>query len=312
MHIGLFLLGLVTAAAGFIAIGFGIPVHAFSFGNTLIIAGTTAVVGGFLLLGIGAVVRQLKRMADANAFYGISPAANAGPDLFEAQAGFRGAGKSEPIAPAAPMGPRLAAERATESDTAIAWLRPKDAEPTFGERAVIEEREPTAAPQQSRSPPGARPLQQASQASPLQRSYATSSDAAPANAPESKWMPLGFGESQAPRPHPPRAERAAGGGFDAAWSGPARDAETVERVRKPEAPKPAADQPAEERIPKNDQAPPAKPAEGPRPVAILKTGTIDGMAYTLYADGSIEAVLPSGPIRFASVEELRAHVEKSG
>jgi hypothetical protein len=39
---------------------------------------------------------------------------------------------------------------------------------------------------------------------------------------------------------------------------------------------------------------------------------IDGMAYTLYADGSIEAVLPSGPIRFASVEALRMHLEKTG
>jgi hypothetical protein len=35
------------------------------------------------------------------------------------------------------------------------------------------------------------------------------------------------------------------------------------------------------------------------------------MAYTLYADGSIEADLPEGLIRFASVQALRDHVERA-
>ena len=56
----------------------------------------------------------------------------------------------------------------------------------------------------------------------------------------------------------------------------------------------------------------AEPAAAPeRPAAILKSGVIDGMAYTLYADGSIEAELPQGIVRFASVDALRAHLEKS-
>jgi hypothetical protein len=37
---------------------------------------------------------------------------------------------------------------------------------------------------------------------------------------------------------------------------------------------------------------------------------VDGMAYTLYTDGSIEAELPEGMVRFASIDELRAHLEK--
>ena len=37
---------------------------------------------------------------------------------------------------------------------------------------------------------------------------------------------------------------------------------------------------------------------------------IDGMPYTLYADGSIEAQLPQGMVKFASVDALRAHLEK--
>lgn len=306
MHIGLFLLGLLTAAAGFIAIGFGIPVHAFSFGNTLIIAGATAVVGGFLMVGLAAVVRQLKRIADVNAG-AFLPANSADP--FAAQASFLGVSKPEPINRPTLVEPKLATP-AVDSDTAIAWLRPKDAEPTLGERAVIEEMEASLAPQQAASPQGGQPTQQSPQIQVSQRSSVTGPSAAPARAPESKsWTPLGSAEPQAPRTDPLRADRASGGGFDAVWPGPARNAETVERTRKPEAAKPTA----EERAAKDDQASsPARPAEGPRPVAILKSGMIDGMAYTLYADGSIEAVLPTGPIRFASVEALRAHLEKSG
>jgi hypothetical protein len=52
------------------------------------------------------------------------------------------------------------------------------------------------------------------------------------------------------------------------------------------------------------------PASQPRAVAILKSGVVDGMGYTLYVDGSIEAVLPQGTLRFASIEELRSHLEK--
>jgi hypothetical protein len=58
-----------------------------------------------------------------------------------------------------------------------------------------------------------------------------------------------------------------------------------------------------------ESAPP--PVIEPRPIAILKSGVIDGMAYTLYTDGSIEAELPQGTMRFASIDELRAHLEQA-
>jgi hypothetical protein len=35
------------------------------------------------------------------------------------------------------------------------------------------------------------------------------------------------------------------------------------------------------------------------------------MAYTLYTDGSIEAELPIGTVRFASIEELQEHVNQT-
>jgi hypothetical protein len=42
---------------------------------------------------------------------------------------------------------------------------------------------------------------------------------------------------------------------------------------------------------------------------IHKYGVVNGMAYTLYTDGSIEAKLPEGTIKFGSVAELRAYIK---
>jgi hypothetical protein len=56
---------------------------------------------------------------------------------------------------------------------------------------------------------------------------------------------------------------------------------------------------------------PEPEAQKPRAAAILKSGVVDGMGYTLYVDGSIEAELPQGTLRFASINELRSHLEKN-
>ena len=59
-----------------------------------------------------------------------------------------------------------------------------------------------------------------------------------------------------------------------------------------------------------DAAPPV-PAQADAPqVTVLKSGVVDGMAYSLYSDGSIEAQMPEGMMRFASIDELRAHLDQ--
>jgi len=66
--------------------------------------------------------------------------------------------------------------------------------------------------------------------------------------------------------------------------------------------------------------PPSAPAPRAREVelesepsgAVVRSGIIGGMAYSLYADGSIEAELPIGTMRFASLDELREHVAHTG
>jgi hypothetical protein len=58
-------------------------------------------------------------------------------------------------------------------------------------------------------------------------------------------------------------------------------------------------------------APSAAPTQTSTAVSILKSGVVEGMAYTLYSDGSIEAQLPGGTLRFGSITELRSHIEEN-
>ena len=85
----------------------------------------------------------------------------------------------------------------------------------------------------------------------------------------------------------------------------------------PAEPRPAtrrvADEPQRE-PPPSIVAAAAEPPNSPptnEPVAILKSGVVDGMGYTLYVDGSIEAELPQGTLRFASINDLRNHLAKN-
>ncbi|QRG06271.1 hypothetical protein EZH22_25455 [Xanthobacter dioxanivorans] len=73
----------------------------------------------------------------------------------------------------------------------------------------------------------------------------------------------------------------------------------------PRPPRPAPEAPQPPAI-----APPPRRAEPEEP-RILKSGIVGGMAYTLYSDGSIQADLPNGVVRFASLQELREHVAQS-
>ena len=55
--------GIGFLLAGLLAIGFGIPVKEFSFGNTLILTGAVAACTGMIMLGLWTVVRELKNIA---------------------------------------------------------------------------------------------------------------------------------------------------------------------------------------------------------------------------------------------------------
>ena len=54
--------------------------------------------------------------------------------------------------------------------------------------------------------------------------------------------------------------------------------------------------------------PAAKPNGTPEAMVVYKSGMIDGMAYSLFMDGSIEAELPQGKVKFASIDELQKYL----
>jgi hypothetical protein len=131
-----------------------------------------------------------------------------------------------------------------------------------------------------------------------------------------------------PEPLEPPVERARPTPFDTIWPPAPRYAEAAAVVAAPHhdgevvsaaAPATPAVESEVSRQPEDAAAEPAtadtaagdETADAPYAVSILKSGVVDGMAYTLYSDGSIEAELPSGTIRFESINDLRMHLEKT-
>jgi hypothetical protein len=174
-------------------------------------------------------------------------------------------------------------------------------------------------------------------AAPLSAGPAVPPPPAP-RAPQPRAQADEFERAEAVEPVRPPAPRAAAPAIEEAPAAPAtpaaragwrpprpsaeRPAKAAEPRRAPAAPgasdnpfdstwpdKPAAPQRRESAIP----APPEAAPSGGRAeaVTVLKSGVVDGMAYTLYTDGSIEAELAQGVVRFGSIEELRNHLEKS-
>jgi hypothetical protein len=97
--------------------------------------------------------------------------------------------------------------------------------------------------------------------------------------------------------------------FDALWHKPQRPTSRAE-VAPAQAVALGSAQPA---APPVDAATPqatapARPPEVAAALSILKSGVVEGIAYTIYSDGSIEARLPEGTLRFGSITELRDHI----
>jgi hypothetical protein len=105
-------------------------------------------------------------------------------------------------------------------------------------------------------------------------------------------------------PFAPAPQRRAAGrerNFDSVWA------------PEPAKPAPAAARPAPAPEPPRESEPVAiRPTREPQAVGVLKSGVIEGMAYTLYSDGSIEADLPQGMMRFPSIDALRRHLAGQG
>lgn len=318
MLILLFLCSLICIAAGAAMIAYGIPVKEFSFGDTLITDGVIAVVGGLLLGGIGFAVVHLQRIMDALA---ARPMRSARPsEAFEPHvaAGARVSRASFPPRPRSERRPFDASAADSEASIAaglpadenlnhsIPTLRNPDEPPTFSEdaRASLSSQEvsapplaqgPMETPAETKQTPGSTAREPADDAH-------TEAETTENREHGGDWRPL------TPSGRQPQSTF-----FDAMWPAEKRLAKAATR----EEPYGAA--PEADRAPKPADSPPvtdsgsARSASAPgerRTVAILKSGVVDGMGYTLYVDGSIEAELPDGKLRFASINELRSYLEK--
>src|SRR5216684_1556246 len=60
MHTILLALGIVVTLAGGAMVGFGISNYGFEIGNALVTSGTTAVVGGLIIVALAALLRELR------------------------------------------------------------------------------------------------------------------------------------------------------------------------------------------------------------------------------------------------------------
>src|SRR6185437_6369799 len=104
---------------------------------------------------------------------------------------------------------------------------------------------------------------------------------------------------RAPPPAEPPQEREPSqpSRFDAMW--PADEAKPVKPAFGADS-NAEAERPPRASVPLAEAGPELLPPGGEqlRAVAILKSGVVDGMGYTLYVDGSIEAELPQGTLRF--------------
>ena len=338
MSILLFGAGALAFLTGVAMVGYGVPINEFSFGNTLIVSGTVAIVGGLVIAGLGAAVLYLQRIADALANNKAPVRAGRSSNAFEQPVGARPSAaparvpfppkvKAEPKSvPAArePAGFESMAEPPFAAPSAPSSAAPSGMPfnepgpdyfapslPNPDEPPVTVEDEVSLSPRDPMAP--AAPAEFSEPKLPAQEGLSFSADEAEEEFREQKATRDAGSRSPPVTPPPGRPVQAAkpvqNAYFDAMW--PAEPKADDQPPGEPswESKPPIADEtPEPTGEPAADE--PVRDDESPA-VAILKSGVVDGMGYTLYVDGSIEAELPQGTLRFASITELRQHLEKT-
>jgi hypothetical protein len=306
----LLILGAVIAAAGVVLIGPGLPFGGRDYDASIVTPGAVAIVGGLILIGLALAVRVLGRIEKALAARPLLQPAlqeEAAPAIEEpaAAAPARIPFPPKPVAePAALPEPAVATPRVLPEDAALERLREKFPTLVRLENApVVEDADVSLSPKPSVRADEV--VAEANNAVARQTNGATPPRIEPRLEVQAR-----------PANRPAQAKN-----FEAFWPKKQRPGQ--------EAPAPAAKQPAAQqplpvepvltpepvqfqfREPAPEPGPVAPAPEAPTTVSILKSGVVDGMAYTLYSDGSIEAQLPQGTLRFGSITELRNHIEQS-
>lgn len=300
--------GVAFAVLGLLIAFAGLPDRAagLGLGSDLIQVGASILVGGLVIAALGQMLKALYQVADRieDASFGLSaPGHSLNDELAEEtpvplpRASARGAGTAREAVPAesAPVPP----VRETRAPRTVREPQPAPAAPAA--TAMRTQRPAPEAQRPSRQEPGFEQPQEEDFAD----AYSSQRRESP---PEPRWMRA---QAEASRQQP------AGGVIPLQSTRPTR-ATPVAPASPPRrdaavAPAPAARAPAYEADPRRRPAAAAEeePADQSEP-SVVRSGIIGGMAYTLYSDGSIEADLPAGLVRFNSLSELQEHVRRAG
>lgn len=320
----LLILGAAISLTGLVLTVLGIASGAAGAGGALLTGGLVALVGGLILAGLAAILWQLLRIAHALEGRPLlpqagsaentdfrAPAARAAAAIAGAPAAAATPPATEPIvrgmekkAPAfEARTPRVAAKAPSPA------LRPLETEhePVADRSAAHASRElPNSwiesAPASSARRPGRDGRREIPPASQPYRDE----DRTPASPEGLKPAAAVAGATQGPSTAAAEDAPAAAAHHRAAGS---RTRSLLDRLWAGDR-SPAPSPPADAEMPQPSDAAPAPSIEDLISRKIFKSGVIDGMPYTLYIDGSIEAELPHGLVRFASLDELRAQLAK--
>jgi len=301
MYAFLLLLGAVSTAAGIALVAAGVA-HEGAAATT---PGIIAALGGLVLIGLGLVVRELQRIERALSARPMPRATRPGeaPAAEVPRIPFPPKPKLE--APAPESHPQLAAPAASGAAAPAGEQSFETLSEKFPSLVRIEVAETDVSV--LATPPV--------RAEEVTAEVEVRAAAAGVNGAPARVAPrLDVHTRAAAAPAAPA--RLKGAAFDAFWpkgQRPRREGQAAVQV--------VAQQPSPELVPARqpEAAPLPQPAAEPRlvasapaasgPISILKSGVVEGMAYTLYSDGSIEAQLPQGTLRFGSIAELRNHIE---
>lgn len=287
MHLLLLAIGVLVTAVGAIMLAFSVPLTDFA-GVALFTSGMIAAVGGFIVIGLSAAVRSLTRIAER---LDIQPL---------------------------PVPPVVAIEHEAPAPRPI---RTAPEPPVAATATVAEVPKAPEASQPGDAPKAPEPV------------AAKGALLGWFGRPKGPAIPTADAQADAHRVRPPAVQN---GAQHEAPDSPAVDLGVLARPPEPlQAPEPAQPfptpaprvvavaPPAMAEPPPAVAAPPVRPAPRPAPpsaqksaapqngtaaTTVYRSGVIDGMAYSLFMDGSIEAELPTGRARFGTIDELQKYL----
>jgi hypothetical protein len=295
------LLSFVAVAAGVFALGLGIPIRETWFGAALLIAGSVAVTGGFILVGLAAAVGQLRQVAQgfkapmSGMPRPVRPLERRDEERIEDDERRMVPRMRMPVALGTDAGDMIDAPGTRER-----WRKPGQEEWLLRAMAEIE------------------PTPRHADAAPAPIDYHPGDFRRPSNSwPHSAiTLPPDRSESDTRRPSAGSSHHVFSKEIvETIWSSEHRNPEEGPEQRAEPLPEPG-------KRSAEPKSPPLSPAQAAaaapmrpvpvetRPLPILKSGVIKQMPYTLFTDGSIETKMPEGVMRFASIEEFLRHLEK--